>query len=177
MLGAITGDIVGSVYAFNNIKQKDFELFGSKAFFTDETVLTIALMEAITRDVDYGQVMHWYYLQYPRVSYGGHFRKWAASLSEQPYNSWGNGSAMRTSPVAYAFNTLEEVLAKAEHYASFTHNHPEGVKGAQATSAAIFMARNGTSKEAIRHYISNQFDYDLDRTLDNIRPTYHFDVS
>jgi len=177
MLGAITGDIVGSVYEFNNIKQKDFEFFNSKVFFTDDTVLTIALMEAITRDADYGQVMHWYYLQYPSASYGAHFRKWAASLSEQPYNSWGNGSAMRTSPVAYAFNTLEEVLSRAKHYASFTHNHPEGIKGAQATSAAIFMARNGTSKEAIRCYISSQFDYDLNRTLDDIRPTYHFDVS
>ena len=177
MIGAITGDIVGSIYEWRNIKHKNFELFGPDNFFTDDSVLTIALMDAIFRNENYGDVLKLYYTQYPNAGYGGSFHKWASSEECEPYNSWGNGSAMRTSAVGYAYNTLEEVLDKAKHFASFTHNHPEGIKGAQATSAAIFMARSGSSKEKIRQYIATQFDYDLNRTLESIRPTYIFDVS
>ena len=115
--------------------------------------------------------------RYPNAGYGGTFAKWAASDYSLPYNSFGNGSAMRTSPVGFYYKTLEEVLAKAEFYASVTHNHPEGIKGAQATAAAIFMARNGGSKEGIRRYITETFDYDLTRTCDQNRPNYQFDVT
>ena len=177
MLGAIAGDIIGSVYEWNNIKSKEFDLFSPEAFFTDDSVLTIALAEAILNDEDYGQVMKRYYNRYPYAGYGGSFHKWARGHDTKPYNSWGNGSAMRTSPVGYAFEELEEVLLKAKRFASFTHNHPEGIKGAQATSTAIFLARKGASKEMIKLYITQQFQYNLTRTIDEIRPNYEFDVS
>ncbi len=177
MLGAITGDIVGSVYEWNNIKSKDFELFSPAAFFTDDTVLTVALAEAIMKNKDYGLLMKEYYRRYPDAGYGGRFHHWAQNDDAEPYNSWGNGSAMRTSPVGFAFDNLDEVLEKAEHYAAFTHNHPEGIKGAQATAAAIFLARTGTGKSDIRNFISQRFNYNLTRGLDEIRPLYKFNVS
>jgi len=177
MLGAIAGDIIGSVYEWNNIKSKEFDLFSPEAFFTDDSVLTVALAEAILNDADYGQTMKKYYRRYPDAGYGGSFHEWAKGQDTKPYNSWGNGSAMRTSPVGYAFENLEEVLSKAKHFASFTHNHPEGIKGAQATAAAIFLARKEASKEMIKLYITQQFKYDLTRTIDEIRPNYEFDVS
>ena len=177
MIGAIAGDIIGSVYEFDNIKTKDFTLFAKNCFFTDDSVLTIALMDSILNDRGYGKVMREYYRRYPRAGYGGSFHKWALAAESQPYHSWGNGSAMRTSPVAYAFDSLEEVLAKAEYYASFTHNHPEGIKGAQATAAAIYLARTGSTKSDIKSYVIEQFGYDLSQTLDDIRPSYRFDIS
>jgi len=178
MLGAITGDVVGSVYEWNNIKHKDFKpLFSQRAFFTDDSVLTVALMDAIDRSVSYDTVMRWYYTQHPHAGYGHRFHHWCKYDTGMAYNSWGNGSAMRTSAVGYAYDTIEEVLEQAKHFASFTHNHPEGIKGAQATSACIFMARKGATKEAIRTYITNQFGYDLNRTIDDIRPDYKFNES
>jgi ADP-ribosylglycohydrolase len=177
MLGAIAGDIIGSVYEWNNIKSKEFDLFSPEAFFTDDSVLTVALAEEILNKADYGQMMKKYYCRYPDAGYGGSFHKWAKGADHKPYNSWGNGSAMRTSPVGYAFENLDDVLRQAEYYAAFTHNHPEGIKGAQATSASIFLARNGASKEEIKSYITRQFKYDLTRTIDEIRPDYDFDVS
>ena len=178
MLGAITGDVVGSIYEWNNIKHKNFNpLFGLRAFFTDDSILTVALMDAIDRNVSYDTVMRWYCTQHPTAGYGHLFYHWCKYDTEQAYNSWGNGAAMRTSAVGYAYDTIEEVLEKAEHFASFTHNHPEGIKGAQATSACIFMARKGATKEAIRTYITKQFGYDLNRTIDDIRPTYEFNES
>jgi len=177
MLGAIAGDIIGSVYEWDNIKSKEFDLFSPKAFFTDDSVLTVALAETILNEDDYGQVMRSYYNRYPDAGYGGSFHEWAKDPGSKPYNSWGNGSAMRTSPVGYAFETLEEVLNKAEYFASFTHNHSEGIKGAQATAASIFLARKGASKEMIKLYITQQFKYDLTRSIDEIRPDYKFDVS
>ena len=178
MLGAITGDIVGSVYEWNNIKYKKFEpLFSPRAFFTDDTILTVALMDAILNDRDYGDMLRRYYNEYPHAGYGNLFHQWCKYEDKEGYNSWGNGSAMRTSAVGYAFDSLEEVLEKAEYYASFTHNHPEGIKGAQATSACIFMARMGLSKDEIRANIANQFGYDLNRTINDIRPDYIFNES
>jgi len=177
MLGAITGDIVGSIYEWNNIKTKTFELFSPDCTFTDDTILTVALADTILNNLDYGQVMKRYYSLYPDAGYGGSFHGWATIASTEPYNSWGNGSAMRTSPVGYAYDTLEEVLEKAAYFASFTHSHPEGIKGAQATSAAIFLLRNGTSKDDLKSYISDKFNYDLSKTIDEIRPGYDFDVS
>jgi ADP-ribosylglycohydrolase len=179
MIGAITGDIVGSVYEWNNIKTKTFELFDERAGFTDDSVLTVALAEAILDDQDYGQLMKEYVRLYPSPTggYGGYFYRWANSDSSEPYNSFGNGAAMRVSPAGWAYETLQETLDAAEQYTAVTHNHPEGIKGGQATSAAIYMARTGASKAEIRSYIQETFGYDLNRTVDEIRPGYSFDAS
>lgn len=177
MIGAIAGDIIGSVYEGRPIKTKEFDLFSPHARFTDDTVLTVALAEAILTGRDYGMLMKDYYRRYPHAGYGGMFRQWAREEDSRPYNSFGNGSAMRISPVGFACASLEEVLDKARHFTVCTHSHPEGVKGAQATAAAIFMARTGHSKKEIREYIEQTFAYDLSRTVHEIRPTYRFDVT
>ncbi len=177
MIGAIAGDIIGSVYEWDNIKTKQFDLFSPNCFFTDDSVLTIALADAILNDLDYAAVMKSYYQKYPDAGYGGMFHRWAQSEESQPYNSWGNGAAMRISPVGFAFDTLEEVLAKAQQYTEVTHNHPEGIKGAQAVAASIFLARTGKSKAEIREYVTTTFGYDLSMSLDEIRPTYLFNES
>jgi ADP-ribosylglycohydrolase len=177
MLGAIVGDIVGSIYEFDNIKTVKFPLFSDTCFFTDDTVLTVALAEAILTGKNYASLMRAYYHRYPDAGYGGRFHAWARGEVTGPYNSWGNGAAMRISPVGYAFDTLETVLEKAEEYTLITHDHPEGVKGAQATAAAVYLARTGASREEIRRYITGTFGYDLSRSCDEIRPNYTFDES
>lgn len=177
MLGAIIGDIVGSVYEWHNIKTENFHLFKSTCHFTDDTVLTAATAKALISGLDYVDTYQDFSRRYPGRGYGGNFRKWIYSKNPVPYNSWGNGSAMRVSPVGFAFDSVKEVLAEAEKSAKVTHNHPEGIKGAQATALAILMARQGASQKGIRQEISTRFDYDLKRTLDEIRPGYHFDVS
>ena len=177
MIGALIGDIVGSVYEWNNIKTKDFTFFSEKCFFTDDSVLTIALAESILTGQPYAELMQTYYRRYPDAGYGGRFHQWAQSHAPQPYNSWGNGAAMRISPVGFAFDELDEVLRKAKAYTEITHNHPEGIKGAQATVAAICMARTGKNKQEIRAYIEARFGYDLSRHVDEIRPTYTFNES
>ena len=177
MLGAIAGDIVGSVYEADPIKTKEFPLFDPHCRFTDDTVLTVALADAILIDRDYATVMKSYFHRYPNAGYGALFYRWAMSTSNQPYNSYGNGAAMRISPVGWAFDRLEEVLEKARRFTEITHNHPEGIKGAQATAAAVFLARTGRSKEEIRSYIETTFHYDLSRSLDETRPGYIFDGS
>lgn len=177
MLGAIAGDVIGSVFEWDNVKSKDFPLLTPESFFTDDSVLTVALAEAILAGADYGQVMRAYYRRYPDAGYGGRFREWALSEVPAPYSSWGNGAAMRISPVAYAHGTMEEVLVQAERFTSVTHDHPEGVRGGQATAAAIFIARQGGSKSDIRRFVQDRFGYDLSRTVDQIRPTYEFDES
>jgi ADP-ribosylglycohydrolase len=177
MLGAIAGDIIGSVYEFSPIKTMDFELFSARSTFTDDTVLTVALADAILRGQDYGRSMKEYYCRYPYAGYGTYFHDWARSEDNRPYNSWGNGAAMRISPVGFAYDTLKDVLEQAEYFTAITHNHPEGIKGAQATAAAVFLARKGGSKEEIKAHIESMFGYDLSRSLDEIRPSYTFDVS
>lgn len=177
MLGAIAGDVIGSIYEWNNIKTKEFELFGPRCSFTDDTVLTVALAEAILDGGDYGRLLKAYAARYPRAGYGGRFKQWASSDDPTPYYSWGNGAAMRISPVGFAFNSLDDVLAKAEHYTSVTHDHPEGIKGAQAVAASIFLARTGSSRDDIRRYVETTFGYDLSRRLDDVRPVYRFDSS
>jgi ADP-ribosylglycohydrolase len=177
MIGAIAGDIIGSVYERRPIKSKDFPLFPQGCRFTDDSVLTIALAHAIITNTSYEKLMKDYYRRYPHAGYGGMFRRWAQDPDSKPYNSFGNGSAMRISPVGFAFDTLEDVLKKAKVYSEITHNHPEGIKGAQATASSIFLARNGSSRQEIREYIEATFDYDLSRTLDEIRPFYRFDVT
>lgn len=177
MIGAIAGDIVGSVYEWNNIKTKDFDLFSDKCFFTDDTVLTVALADTILTSIPYDENMRLFYRLYPDAGYGGSFHNWAQNPDLGPYNSWGNGAAMRVSPVGYAFNDLETVLTKAREYTEITHNHPEGIKGGQAVAASIFLARKGKSKDWIREYIEDRFGYDLSRHVDEIRSSYRFDVS
>ena len=177
MLGAIAGDIIGSVYEWNRIKTKTFPLFSPDCDFTDDSVLTVALAAAILDNGDYGILLKEFYRKYPDKGYGGAFHRWAMSSDNKPYNSWGNGAAMRISPVGFAFNNLEEILKKAKEYTEITHNHPEGIKGAQATAAAIFLARTGSSKNEIRKYIETTFGYDLSKKLNEIRPEYHFDES
>ncbi|WP_008313494.1 ADP-ribosylglycohydrolase family protein [Leptolyngbya sp. PCC 6406] len=179
MLGAIAGDMIGSVYEFNNQRTKDFPLFGPDTTYTDDTILTVAVADVLCHGGDYAQTFKHYYRQYPNPtgSYGARYQQWAASDSLEPYNSWGNGSAMRVSPVGFASETLEEVLALALRTAAVTHNHPEGIKGAQVTAAAIWLGRQGKSKGAIADYITATWDYDLSPTLTDLRPTYSFDES
>ncbi len=177
MLGAIIGDVVGSRFEKDNIKTKEFELFHPACRFTDDTVLTVAIAEAILYQKPYEESVKKWGRRYPLAGYGKTFKKWLAGHIQGPYNSWGNGSAMRVSPVGYAFNTLEQVLEEAEKSAAITHNHPEGIKGAQAIAAIIFLIRQGQSKEAIQTYLGDTFNYDLSRSIEDIRPYYSFDVS
>ncbi len=178
MIGAIAGDIAGSRHEFNPVKAVDgYALFCPDACFTDDTVLTVALADSILTGTPYVKKLKEYFWRFPHAGYGGSFARWATSKDEAPYNSWGNGSAMRVSPVGYAYGTLDEVLERARQSAAVTHNHPEGIKGAQATAASILLARKGKSKEQIREYVEKTFGYDLRRSLDAIRPTYGFDVS
>jgi ADP-ribosylglycohydrolase len=177
MLGAIVGDIVGSIYEYNSIKTTQFPLFSEKCFFTDDTVLTVALADSLLTGKHYRELLKEYYQRYPDAGFGCRFIEWAKSEDSRPYGSWGNGAAMRISPIGWICTSIDEVLIKAEQYTAITHNHPEGIKGAQATAAAVFMGRNGCSKDEIRNYIATSFGYDLTASCDAIRPTYSFDVS
>ncbi len=181
MYGAIIGDIVGSVYEFNNIKTKDFPLFTAHSIFTDDSVMTFAVAKALVKARDeersFKEVliesMREYGKLYPHAGYGGLFSQWLVGDIDKAYNSFGNGSAMRVSPCGLIAVELQEALDLAKASAEVTHNHPEGIKGAQATAAAIFMAKSGKSKEEIKGYIEENF-YQLDFTLDEIRPSYYF---
>jgi ADP-ribosylglycohydrolase len=177
MLGAIAGDIIGSIYEWQNIKTTEFPLFGRHCHPTDDTILTVALADSILTGRAYVDNLKEYFHRYPQAGYGPAFYKWALSLSRQPYHSWGNGAAMRVSPVGFAYASLEEVLERAKDSAAVTHNHPEGIKGAQATAAAIFLGRSGESKKAIKDFIEQSFGYDLGEPLEDMRRWYTFDVS
>jgi ADP-ribosylglycohydrolase len=177
MLGAIAGDIIGSAYEGWPHKATDFPLFGAASTFTDDSVLTVATAEALLEARPYEEVYREFGRRYPHAGYGGTFFQWIFANAAGPYGSWGNGSAMRVSPIAWACRTLDDVLTEAARSAAVTHNHPEGVKGAQAVATAVFLARTGSSKSEIRCEVSERFGYDLDRRLDEIRPTYQFDVS
>ena len=175
MIGAVAGDIVGSVHEFQPIKTKDFPLFSPRSRFTDDSVLTIAVAKAILEGSSYREAIHSFGRSYPDAGYGGRFIGWLASPDPKPYQSFGNGSAMRVSPVGFAFETVEEVLSEARESAVCSHDHPEGIKGAQATALAIFRARKGSGKKEIRKEIEGRFGYDLGRRLREIRPSYSFD--
>ncbi|HZF00155.1 MAG TPA: ADP-ribosylglycohydrolase family protein [Planctomycetota bacterium] len=177
MLGALVGDVVGSVYEWHNHRSKDFPLFGPKSSFTDDSVLTVALADAILNRADYGGVMRRYGARYPHAGYGGRFRQWLLTPTMGPYGSFGNGAAMRISPAGWAYPTLEETLEQARVHTAVTHDHPEGVKGAQATAGAIWLARHGKSKGEIRDWVVKHTDYELSRTCDQIRPDYEFNES
>jgi ADP-ribosylglycohydrolase len=175
MIGAIAGDMIGSPYESYPIKHTNFDLVVSA--FTDDTVLTIAIAYAIINEADIASSLKNFAEKYHNLPYGSGFRKWIWSWDNKPYNSFGNGSAMRVSPVGFAYDSVEEVLHQAERTAGVTHNHPEGIKGAQATALAIYLARIGESKDTIRKEITDRFFYDLNRTVDEIRPNYSFDVT
>lgn len=192
MYGAFIGDIVGSQYEFDEIKTKDFTLFSYDCDFTDDSVMTVAVASAVIRAYELSKTgdteiplsrfmteeMQKYGQKYPhpKGAYGGNFSRWLKAENPQPYNSYGNGSAMRVSPCGIIAVTLEEAQELAEISAAVSHNHPEGIKGAKAVASAVFLAANGADKDEIRRYIEDNF-YTLDFTIDAIRPSYYFDVS
>jgi len=177
VIGAVAGDIIGSVFEWNNVKTINFELFSNETDFTDDSVLTLATMYALINQKDYASAYQLFGRNYPNRGYGGSFHSWIYSKSPEPYNSWGNGSAMRVSPVGWYCNNIDEVMAEAHKSAEVTHNHPEGIKGAQSAAAAVFMARNGKTKDEIKVFISDTFHYNLNRKIDDIRQVYKYDVS
>jgi len=188
MLGAVLGDIIGSPYEFdsNNVKSTVFPLFSEYSRFTDDTVMTCAVAKALTETLGMPDTAVQSHLiqcmlllgrKYPNAGYGGKFCQWLSEDNPKPYNSWGNGSAMRVAAVGRLFSTMGETMHMAELTASVSHNHPEGIRGAQATAAAMFLARAGAPKQEIARYITEQFGYDLRRSLDEIRPDYTMDVS
>ena len=177
MLGAIIGDIVGSVYERKRIKTKEFELFSKASKFTDDTVLTIAIADAVLKKENYCIKIKEYARRYPNAGYGGLFRKWIKNSSLKPYGSYGNGSAMRVSPIGFAFKNEKEVLSNARESSNCTHNHPDAVKAAKAVALAIYLAKKGIRKQAIKETLSKKFEYNLDRKIADIRKHYKFDSS
>ena len=180
IIGAIAGDVIGSAYEFNPTREYGFELFTPKSTFTDDTVLTMANALWLLDDERHTHeslvaIMLDMCRKYPGRGYGGRFANWINDSDPQPYGSFGNGSAMRVSPVGYYAQTLDEALELAKISAEVTHNHPEGIKGAQATAAAIFLVRQGKTKPEISKFVAETFSYDLSRTLEEIRPDYTFD--
>lgn len=177
MWGAIAGDIIGSAYERHPIKTRRFRLFRDVSRFTDDTVLTVAVADRLLHGGDYTRLFQTYFHRYPDAGFGGTFSWWASARETRPYQSWGNGSAMRVSPVGWSFDTLDEVVAEAKRCAEVTHNHPEGIRGAAAVATAVYLARTGHGKRAIRQQIEERFGYDLSETVAEIRPAYAFDVS
>jgi ADP-ribosylglycohydrolase len=174
MIGAILGDIVGSPHEYSATKAKDFPLLTIDSAPTDDSYLTLAVAQCLLDGTDYVPAFHAMVARYPRAGWGGNFAVWGRSKSAAPYNSFGNGSAMRVSPVGFAFESESDVLREAERSAAVTHNHSEGIKGAQATALAIFLARQGAAKDEIRSRVARFSGYNLSRTVDEIRPAYSF---
>ena len=174
MIGAIAGDIIGSIYEFHPIKTIDFPLFTEESTFTDDTVLTVAVADSLLNNIPIIDALRTYTARHHTRGFGQKFYRWAAAKNPQPYYSFGNGAAMRISPVAAAAQSLDEVLALSAAITEVTHNHPEGIKGAQATAAAIFLARTGSSKAAIKSEIESRFLYDLSPALAGIRQSYAY---
>lgn len=181
IIGAICGDIIGSPYEFHSIKTKEFDLFNNRSQFTDDTVMTLAIAKWLCEDKTSKDVLidnlKFFGNQYPNAGYGGRFIKWIFDESSKPYGSWGNGSAMRVSPCVWAADSFEEAHELARLSAIVTHDHPEGIKGALATADAIYLARAGGTKDEIKNHVEREYGYNLSVSLDEIRPTYNFDVS
>lgn len=187
MYGAIIGDIVGSRFEWQPTKDKDFELFAPDCRVTDDSVMTTAVAEALLEMQEdageeeilqsFRESMQTWGLRYPRAGYGGRFVQWLHERESEAYYSFGNGSAMRVSPCGWVADNMEETRRLAALSAMPSHDHPEGIKGAESVAAAIFLARTGASREEIRDYIEKEFDYDLHRTCEDIRPDYSFDVT
>ena len=181
IIGAIAGDIIGSRFEFDPIKSKDFNLFSKVSTFTDDTVMTLAIANWLCVNKDSKHVLinnlKYFGNKYPNAGYGRSFGQWLLQDSPEAYGSWANGSAMRVSPCAWVANSLEEAQDLAKKSAIVTHDHPEGIKGALATVDAIYLARIGASKEEIKEHVEVRYEYDLNRSIDEIRPYYKFDVS
>jgi ADP-ribosylglycohydrolase len=177
MIGAIAGDIIGSIYERDSIKTKEFPLFSENCRFTDDTVLTIAVAEHLISRTDYIDLFHQYYHRYPKAGFGKAFRNWAENRHRNSYQSWANGSAMRVSPVGFACRSLDETKTEAKKSAEVTHSHSEGIRGAQATAVAVFLARQKWEKSDIKTHIQTEYGYNLDETIDDLRQTYRFDVT
>lgn len=177
MLGAIAGDVIGSVFEAAGAKSVDFPLLSPGCTFTDDTVLTVAVAAAILDSRDYADALRDFANRYPGRGYGWRFLQWVHRPTMGPYKSWGNGAAMRVSAIGWAFESVDKVLEEARNSASVTHNHRDGIRGAQATALGIFLARKGADKDMIRKEISARFRYDLSRWVEGIRPGYEFDVS
>ena len=178
MLGAIIGDIVGSVYEWDRIKTKDFPFFTDNCFFTDDSVCTVAVADILLHGLLPAETLQNWCRRYPDCSYGGNFGYWIYANPPESYNSYGNGAAMRVSPAAFLNrDDLDAALSAADTVTEITHNHPEGMKGARATTYAIWLAFQGERPASIRQTIATMYDYDLSRTVDEIRPSYFFDES
>jgi ADP-ribosylglycohydrolase len=177
MLGAIAGDMIGVPWESLGEKRYDFPLFTEFSRFSDDSVMTLAVAHALLERRDYAETLREFGRRYPAIGYGGHFERWIYDDSMAPYNSYGNGGAMRASPIGYVAHSAEEVLAEAARCAAPTHNHPEGIQGAQAVALSVFLARSGASKADIRREVATRLGYDLERTVADIRPAYTFDVA
>lgn len=175
MFGAVIGDIAGSIYEFDNIKTKAFELFGHGCHFTDDTLCTVAIADALLRGGDPAKALRSWGEAYPDLGYGSMFVRWLKRPEMGPYNSFGNGAAMRVSPCAMIARDLNEALSLSDRVTGVSHNHPEGMKGARATTHAVFLALEGEAAAIIRQEIARVYGYDLSRRVDQIRPGYEFD--
>ena len=177
MLGAIAGDILGSIHEFHPIKTKNFDLLNSECVFTDDTVMTAAVADSLMNKIPYVESLQMWGRKYPRAGYGGWFSKWIDSDFPRPYNSFGNGSAMRCSSVGWLFEDEGSVLEEAKKSAEVTHNHPEGIKGAQAVALGVMLCRQGSTKLEIQEKLEDLFDYDLSQTMEQVKFNYSFDVT
>lgn len=184
MIGAIIGDIAGSRFEFKNIKSKEFDLFHKRCRFTDDSVMSLAVCQALLDSMpDYKNLsenavksMQLIGMKYPNRGFGQHFRRWIFSENPKPYNSYGNGSAMRVSGCGYAANSIEEAEYLSHEVTKISHNHPEGIKGAESVAVAVYLARTGKSINEIKDYINNNY-YQIDFTIDEIRETYQYEIS
>lgn len=178
MLGAIIGDIAGSIYEGHAIKTKNFPFFGDYCRFTDDSVCTVAVSDILLHDLPPAETMQKWCRRYPWAGYGGNFGMWIYTDPPEPYNSYGNGAAMRVSPAAFLNkDNLDAALAASDKVTEITHNHPEGIKGARATTHAIWLAYQAESPAGIRQIITSEYGYDLTQTTDEIRPSYFFDIT
>ena len=177
MLGAIAGDVLGSIHEFHPIKTKNFDLLNSECVFTDDTVMTAAVADSLMNKIPYVESLQMWGRKYPRAGYGGWFSKWIDSDFPKPYNSFGNGSAMRCSSVGWLFEDEGSVLEEAKKSAEVTHNHPEGIKGAQAVALGVMLCRQGSTKLEIQEKLEDLFDYDLSQTMEQVKFNYSFDVT
>ena len=175
MIGAIIGDIIGSRFEWNNHRDEEFLLFSEKSHFTDDTVLTIATADCLLRNRDYRETYQFYAKENPNAGYGGMFHRWIFSSDLKPYQSFGNGSGMRVSPIGWFFPDLDTTRKEAQKSAEVTHNHPEGIKGAESIASAIFLSRKGSSKEEIQTYIEDNFKYNLKFNFEELKISYQFD--
>jgi ADP-ribosylglycohydrolase len=177
MLGAITGDILGSIHEYNPIKIKNFELLNPKCVYTDDTIMTVAVADSLMNRIPYIESLQTWGNNYPSAGYGGWFNEWIHSEFPKPYNSYGNGSAMRCSSIGWLYDDEDSVLNEAKKSAEITHNHPEGIKGAQAVALGVMMGRLGSTKLEIQEELESLFEYDLSQTLRQIRRNYSHDVT